>query len=257
MRDFGILGFGAFGRFAAAKLRHLGEVVAWDQRDLSGQAAAAGIAWAEPEEVAARAIVIPAVPVQHLAGLLRRIRSHLSPDTLTVDVASVKVESIRILRQELPGDAAFLATHPLFGPQSGAGGLGGLKIAVCPCSEGGSRIEAGAYDAVRRFLGDELGLRVIEVAAEEHDRQMAAVQALTHFLARAVQELGLTEMPLSTVAYDRLTEILRNVAGDSADLFLTIQRANPFAAALRRELIRKLEQIEQRIGRDQAVQAPA
>lgn len=241
---------GNFGRFLAGQLQGRCDVAAWDQADLSDNAARLGVAWEPLDQLMGRPIIIPAVPARNLEQVLSQIPAR--PDTLVVDVCSVKTMPVELMHRLLPAGIEFIATHPLFGPQSGAGGIAGLTIAVCPPTDQdgdalGTRTSRDRYERFCRFLSGDLGLDVIEVAPEEHDRQMAAVQGLTHFLARAVQEMGLPDSPLATLAYDRLREILGNVAEDSADLFMTIQRDNPFAKAMRTTLIDKLKEIENRI----------
>jgi prephenate dehydrogenase len=273
----GVVGFGNFGRFLAGQLQGRCDVAAWDLADLADNAAQLGVAWEPLDQLLGRPIIIPAVPARSLEQVLARVPAR--PDTLIVDVCSVKTMPIELMHRFLPAGVEFIATHPLFGPQSGADGIAGLKIAVCPPAgsavgseqkrdrgkienreaspppappggRGGlsSRITPEHYERFCQFLSDDLGLNVIETTPEEHDRQMAAVQGLTHFLARAVQEMDLPDSPLATLAYDRLREILGNVAEDSADLFMTIQRDNPFAEAMRDRLMYSLEHICKRIG---------
>jgi prephenate dehydrogenase len=76
---------------------------------------------------------------------------------------------------------------------------------------------------------------------------MAHVQALTHFVARALDELHVADSELATVSYEELMRAARLVSEDSWELFRTIQRGNPFADEKRRAFIEKLIEIEKRM----------
>ena len=55
----------------------------------------------------------------------------LKPGTLVLDVGSVKVEPVAIMKELLPETVGIVGTHPLFGPQSAQNGIHGLQIAIC------------------------------------------------------------------------------------------------------------------------------
>ncbi|MEL7474349.1 MAG: hypothetical protein AAGK04_13605 [Planctomycetota bacterium] len=88
----------------------------------------------------------------------------------------------------------------------------------------------------RRFLERRLGLHAIEVGADEHDRQMAMVQVVTHLIGRTASAMELPDLPLATLAYTRLLQLKRNTESDSQELFDTIQHWNPHAESARRAL---------------------
>lgn len=161
---------------------------------------------------------------------------------LVIDVASVKVRPIQLMRDLLPPETEIIGTHPLFGPQSGKDGIAGLPIAFCPVRASAERIEC-----VRKFLAETLALQVFEISPEEHDRQMAYVQGLTHLISRAVGEMELPRTELATAAYRRFLDMRSNLANDSWDLFVTIERENPFAPEVRKMLRAKLEELERRL----------
>ncbi|MCC8190332.1 MAG: prephenate dehydrogenase/arogenate dehydrogenase family protein, partial [Planctomycetes bacterium] len=80
--------------------------------------------------------------------------------------------------------------------------------------------------------------------------EMAKVQAMTHFMSRALRELGLEPSPMATRAYEKLQEFASIVLSDSWDLFLTIEKGNPHADVIRRRLIDELDKLEQRLESD-------
>lgn len=244
MTNLGLIGFGNFGRFLAAHLRPHFDVLVADARAIDpDEASRAGVCAVKANVAAAQPLVVLAVPVQHLEALLAQIAPHVAPDALVLDVSSVKMRPVELMSRALPGGTRIVGTHPLFGPQSGAGGITGLPVALCP-----ARADETSIACVRHFLSRTLGLRVIETSPEEHDSQMAHVQGLTHLISRALAELNVPDSPLATVAYQRLIAMRSNLQHDSADLFMTIERENPFAAGVRRAFLDKLIELERRIG---------
>jgi prephenate dehydrogenase len=132
-----------------------------------------------------------------------------------------------------------VATHPLFGPQSGKNGITGLTIVVWPV-----RIDPDAYIKLKSFLHDELHLRVIERSPQEHDREMAYVQALTFFIGRALGKLEIPDLQLKTATYQHLLDVKHIVNNDTDDLFYTIQHENPLADDVREAFLQSLHNIE-------------
>jgi prephenate dehydrogenase len=238
-RTIGLIGFGAFGRFMAPHLAPHVDLRVSDVQDISVRARALGVTPASIDEAARCDIVVLAVPVQSLALVLAQIATTIKPEALVIDVCSVKLEPLAMMADHLPPTTSILGLHPLFGPQSGKDGIAGLPIAICP-----KRITPELLAQVRAFLADTLGLRIIETTPEAHDQEMAYVQGLTHFLSRALAALPLPETAMSTRAYERFLAMKADLHADSLDLFLTIERHNPYAADARASLVRALSDVE-------------
>lgn len=217
-------------------------VTVYDVMDLSEIAAEKGVSWGTLKEAASKDIVIIAVPVQFLESALIDIRGFLKPDTLVVDVSSVKVKPIDLMLEHLPPNVEVLGTHPLFGPQSGKNGIKGLNIVVCP-------VRTKKSKAIIRFLGQVLQLNVLERTPVTHDKQMAYVQALTHFIGRSINEMDIPDVEQKTPAYQYLLDIKRNLGSDSMDLFLTIELENPYAKEVREHFMEELKNLNDKLER--------
>ncbi|HEX8875422.1 MAG TPA: prephenate dehydrogenase/arogenate dehydrogenase family protein [Phycisphaerales bacterium] len=245
VRQVSILGFGAFGRFLAKHLTPHAAVSVFDR--VVEPERLDGARRVSLDEAAAADVVVLAVPVQHMEAVLTDLAIHLarrgSDLPLVMDVASVKLRPIELMTRILPAGTPIIATHPLFGPESGKHGIENLPLAFCPV-----RADVELAAGVRLFLAETLRLRVIDIAPDEHDRQMAYVQGLTHLISRAVGEMRLPETPLATAAYERFLAMRSNLRADSWELFVTIERENPYAKAVRDELRRTLDEIERRLG---------
>ena len=240
MTEIGIIGFGQFGQFMARHLAPFFETAVCDTADLKPEAEKIGVGWSDFETVAGRKIVIFAVPLKSFETVLRRAVPFLRENALCFDVCSVKIEPLRLMCEILPETVEIVGTHPLFGPQSGREGIAGLRVALCP-------LRTKNAGKIKTFLAEDLKLKVLEKSPEEHDREMAHVQALTHFVARALDELHVVDSDLATVSYEELMRAARLVSEDSWELFRTIQQGNPFAETKRRAFIEKLVELETRI----------
>lgn len=222
MTSFGIIGFGRFGQLAAQHLRaHFTVVVADPDEAAATAAAALGVRYGSLEDAAACDVVMLAVPVQSMQAVIGAIAPHVRPGALVLDVASVKLLPARWMAEALPDSVDIVATHPLFGPQSARNGLAGQPLVVCP-------VRGEAHHKVAEF-GRSLGLAVSITTPEEHDREMAYVQALTHLIGRTLVNIRIPDEELKTNSYQHLLELCGLIGDDSKQLFFAIQNLNPFA----------------------------
>ncbi|QDL91977.1 prephenate dehydrogenase [Paroceanicella profunda] len=233
----GLLGYGAFGRLAARALRARFDIRVHDPDPAAGAAAAqAGLRAVSLAEAAACPVVVLAMPVPAFGPALRALAPLLRPGTLVLDVASVKEEPARLMQALLPGHVELLATHPMFGPRSagdgGSAALAGLKVVLCPLR---GRRWRGAAALLRG-----MGLRVIVTTPQEHDRQAALSQGLTHLLARALAGLDRTPA-ITTRSFELLMQAIDMVRDDPPEIYETVTRTNRHVAGLRSTLIAALQ----------------
>src|SRR6266850_2202606 len=233
--NLGLIGFGRFGQFASKHLRARLNLVVWDLKDLRKKAAALGVRWGSIDEAASQPIVLLAIPVSQLPDCLDSVVPHLSPGALLMDCCSVKVKPVEWMLHAVPEDTEVIGLHPLFGPQSGRGGVAGMTVVLCPA-------RTRKADLLKGFL-EEVGLVVHVTTPAEHDRAMAATQALTQFIGRALVDSGIKEGPLQTPAYDRLMKMVEFVRHDSPEYFHDMHQLNPFAADERRRLLEAMLRI--------------
>jgi prephenate dehydrogenase len=182
---------------------------------------AAGFAPQSFEVASAADIILVAVPVQAMEKVLIQLGQRVRPGATIIDVASVKMLPSQWLSTHIPETTHIVATHPLFGPQSVARGLEGRQLVICPI-RGDRHLKVAA-------LGEELGLRVRITTAEEHDREMAYVQALTHLIGRSLAQMQIPDEMLKTQTYQHLLDLTGLIGNDSFELFTAIQTMNPYA----------------------------
>jgi len=223
-KRLGLIGYGAFGRLIHPYLARDFEVKIFDpnfdatiSRPLKGGTL---------DEAASSDIVIIAAPVQEIEGIAREIAPTLKKGTLVLDVGSVKMLPAQILQCELPPIVDIICTHPLFGPQSAARGLDGLKVVLCP-------IRGKRLGAIRDWL-ETLSLQVIVTTPETHDREMAIAQGITHLIAKVLSEMGPLPKELTTPSFDLLVRAAEMVRYDAAAVFQAIEHDNPYAKSVRK-----------------------
>jgi prephenate dehydrogenase len=237
-QSLGIIGVGAFGAFMLPHIARHFHTVIYDVADVAALAEKHGVKAVDLQSAGVCDIVVVAVPVQKLEAVLQQIASYVKQGALVIDVASVKIKPTEMMLRILPEHVSIVGTHPLFGPQSGKHGIEGLNIAVC-------NVRGDRAACVSAFLRDKLILNVVETSAEDHDRQLAYVQGLTHLLAKVVVALDLPDFKLTTKTYDLLEEMVAMVRYDSDELFKAIERENPFTVEAKKSFFaaaRKLEE---------------
>ncbi len=242
----GLVGFGGFGRLIAQELWHGCPIricdPAYTRATLPDgrRVPMEGLA-----EVAQCDIVVLAVPVARMAHVCRVLAPHLRPGTLVLDVGSVKVAPMRDMRAFLPPHVEILGTHPLFGPQSAKDGVSGRKIALCP--------ERGTgWRRVAAFLKAR-GLEVIVTTAQEHDRELAMVQGLTHLIGKVLTDLGPLPERMTTASFDLLREAVGMVQDDPPTVLHAIEVANPYASEVREAFFARADELRARFAPNPAV----
>jgi prephenate dehydrogenase len=231
----GIIGFGAFGRLIAKHLSPYVALKAYDPKPPSQRVQ--GVTMTSLSDAASCSIVVLAAPVPVFAEAIAEVAPHLGPETLVIDVCSVKTLPVKIMRESLPPHVEVLATHPLFGPQSARDGIKNLKIAVC-------RIRGKRGLRAAAFMRKVLGLDVIVTTPEAHDREAAVVQGLTHLIAKALVMMEPLPTRMTTRSFELLMQGVAMVRDDAPEVFQAIERLNPYAADVRRRFFAIASQLE-------------
>ncbi|MBI2628959.1 prephenate dehydrogenase [Candidatus Pacearchaeota archaeon] len=236
--EIGIIGFGSFGRLMAKHLKSKAKVFVFDNVNKEKEANEMGVSFIPIEKVASKQIVILAVPMENIEEVLVKIKDSLQKNALVFDVCSLKIFSCELMKKILPESVEIIGTHPLFGPQSAPNSIEGMKIALCNV-----RVDNETFDLVKEFC-KSLGLNVFVTTPEEHDRQMALSQALTHFIGQAMKNADIKRIELSTKTFDKLMDVAEIIGNDTPALFNNMQTMNPFAGEVRQRLMNELNKID-------------
>ena len=195
--------------------------------------------WATPgnmQETSACDYVMLGYPAKYISELVQDISQYVKKDTVVFDICSVKTPAVQAMIEYLPSDCHIVATHPIFWPQSGKNGIEWLK-----CTLSQVRVPDEKYDFLKHIFWEKMWLKIFELTPEEHDKQMAYVQGITHFIGRSLKKMNIPNAELATCSYSDLYTSSETVGYDSDELFLSIQTDNPYVWEVRKTLMQELE----------------
>jgi len=248
----GIVGFGNFGQFLAKRFKSHGhELIATSRGDYSAVAGELGVKFFSDLddfcEYHPDVVIMSTSIISTEAALGKLPLQRLKRSTLFVDVLSVKEFPKRLFLNQLPVHFDILCTHPMFGPDSGRGTWEGLPLMYerVRVSEGKPRRKAVADGLLEVFRRE--GCRMVEMSCEEHDRQAASTQFITHTVGRMLGEMGLSNTAIDTKGYESLLSLVNNTANDSFDLYYGLFMYNQSATQELQRLETAFDRIRQKL----------
>ncbi|MDC7235534.1 MAG: prephenate dehydrogenase/arogenate dehydrogenase family protein [Spirochaetales bacterium] len=233
--QIGVYGLGRFGAFWASLLSQSFDVRAYSRNP--DRLTPAGVERVDLKGLSEAHVIFLCNAISSMEQVLPELAPLLKEGTLVADTCSVKVYPVEQMKKYLPESVGILGTHPMFGPDSGKNGVEGLPVVMCK-----ERISDEQYilwkDHFRR-----MGLAVQEMTAHEHDREAAYTQGITHFIGRTLDELNLHPSSIATAGYEALLNIVRQTCNDPWQLFLDLQKYNPYTTSMRKDLHKGLEKM--------------
>lgn len=169
-------------------------------------------------------LVMIAVPIHATVQVIDKIAPLLRPSQIICDLTSLKVEPVRAM---LRSPAQVVGLHPMFGPTVPS--FHGQTIIVTParCTE-----EALA-PLLTLFRGE--GARITITSPDTHDRMMAIVQGLMHFvtlsMAETMRRSGVSPedtFPYMSPVYRIEMGLIGRLLAQDARLYGDIMQMNPF-----------------------------
>jgi len=231
----GVYGLGRFGYFWADLLSERFKVKAYGRNP--ERLCPPRVLRVPEEEVLDCDALFLCCAISSLREVLSRIAPGLKKGILVADTCSVKIYPAGLMREILPESVYLLSTHPMFGPDSARRGLSGLPLVYHPLRMPEDK------DAFWKAYFRGLGLKVVELSPEEHDRMAADTQGVTHFIGRVLEDMGLKPSEIGTVGYGDLLAIIEQTCNDPWQLFLDLQQYNPYTGQMRTRLKSSLEKI--------------
>ena len=157
--------------------------------------------------------LIFATPVNLIVSGVRAAAAACQPGTLITDVGSTKSHLCRELATGLPAGITFVGSHPLAGSEKQ-----GWEHARADLFEGRvcvvTPIESSSRDTVERLTAfwQAIGMSVLEMSPESHDRALAQSSHVPHVVASALaQTLADENRSLAATGFADTTRI---AAGD-------------------------------------------
>ena len=175
------------------------------------------------EEVLECFLVFIAVPIRSFEDIIKEVSGYSLYNTTIIDVCSVKVYPVDIMKNHLPEHVGIIATHPHFGPDSYSP-FRELKTTVFPVRDTYNR-----FNEVKEIFESE-SIRTIHMEPNEHDRIAASSQGITHFIGRVLNESGVRSTDINTLGFNELLVVIEQTCNDSWELFKDL----PFSQSTKR-----------------------
>ena len=240
-----VYGLGRFGSFWAECLYKAGcDVIAYSR---SEHELPEGVRKASEEEVLNAPVLFFCVAISSFENVLKRVGKLIGKDTVVMDTCSVKILPSKWMKDNISSEHTIIATHPMFGPDSGRNGVRGLPVVMCPVSDKNDE----RYRSVKALF-EGMELDVLEMSAEKHDEEAAYSQGVTHFVGRTLSQMGMKPTPIATQGYRNLMTIVEQTCNDPMQLFYDLQRYNPYAKEMRLSLQVAIEKVLNALRREES-----
>ncbi len=190
------------------------------------------------DAVADADVVVVTVPIKRTLDVIREVAPHLKPDSLLMDLTSVKKMPCDAMLEHAKKNVEVLGAHPMFGPR--AAGVEGQVVILTPVRS--KRWVGFVEDLLRRHR-----VKVFNSTPEEHDRIMAVVQGLTHLsyiaFGKTLQEMNFDikkSRNFSSPIYELMLDMAGRIIGQDPRLYAEIQMTNPYTKEVHRVFIKTL-----------------
>lgn len=170
-------------------------------------------------------VVIISVPIDTFEAVVKELQPHIHSGQIILDITSIKVSPVDIMHRYLKS-ASVLGTHPVFGP--GTRDLVNKNFVLTPTNEK----EQALAEKVRQYL-EKLGAKVSLMPPQEHDKMMAVVLGLSHFIAIVSADtlLGLGKLKtmgdIGGSTYKLLRTLAESVVSEDAEFYASLQMNLP------------------------------
>jgi prephenate dehydrogenase len=229
----GIIGQGSFGNFMKTLIPRTASILVYDPKLKKDKRS-------ELKSVIGCDILILAIPLSAYDKVLKEVAKYIPKDTLIIDVCSVKEQPERKIAKQLANHNNILLTHPLFGPQSAAKSTKGFSLIVTKC-------EGDRAKKVVAYCKNELGLKICLMTSKKHDQLMSQVHALTFFIAKSLNKMGLPDSVFHTPSYLMIDNLIKIDKDHSPELFKTIELGNAYAKNIRSKFLSSAMEVNKSI----------
>ncbi len=213
-----VIGTGLLGTSIGLGLRGRGVPVYLSDPSPTNQAVAVDIGAGQPlaglAGGAPQLVVVAAPPDVTADAVAKALADY--PDSVVVDIASVKAEILSALRSRGVDLSRYVGTHPMAGreksgPVAARGELfTSMPWVVCPSEE-----TSGAALQTARSLATDLGAVVSQFTADEHDEAVALVSHLPQVMSSLMaSRLQGTPLHALSLAGNGLRDVTRIAASD-------------------------------------------
>ncbi len=236
VNSVGIIGYGNFGTFLhEMTTRFFPE---HKVKVFSRRHAPDGKTFFSLEEASVCDVVILCGAIREYEAQLKSVLAHALPETIIVDVATVKKYTSELLRTHCEG-RRFISTHPMFGPESykkHGGDINGFRIVVTDYV-----LANDQYQRLKNRFAD-FGFDIIEMSAGEHDERLAETLFLTHYVGQSILKAGFGRTTIDTLSFQFLMDAVESVKDDK-ELFQDVYHFNPYCKEIAARLHEAQEEV--------------
>jgi prephenate dehydrogenase len=170
-------------------------------------------------------VVLLSVSIDSFEEVVKQICPYTRPGQLIMDITSTKVFPVATMQKHIK-TGLVLGTHPVFGP--GAKSVVNQNFVLTPTNYA----ETTLTQRIRRYL-EARGARVAVMTPADHDKMMAVVLGLSHFIAIVSAEtlVGLDRLKqqetVGGITYKVLLTLVESVISEDAELYASLQMSLP------------------------------
>jgi len=190
------------------------------------------------QEVAKKAdIVIVSVPISLTGQVIQKIRGVVKKNALLTDLTSIKLEPIK---EMVKAKSGVLGMHPLFGPLQPD--LKKQTIVFC-------RIKNNPWIFFLKKIFQKEGAKIIEISPQEHDKQVAFLQALLHFtsinFAHFLSLKKFKSIPyFLTPTFKIQSLVLARILTQNPKLYADIEMFNPYFQKISKDYLEEIKKLQ-------------
>jgi len=238
-----IYGYGRFGKVWADILAENFQVKVFSRSGIRADEVSSGIEITDEEGIFDCDALFFCVAISSLEEVLKKSACYFKKGTLFFDTCSVKVFPVEWMKENLPEGSRIIATHPMFGPDSYLNSAEKLPIVICNINADMETLNSWvSYFTSKSF-------RVEVMTPEKHDEMTASSQGITHYVGRLLDDLDLHSTCIDTLGYKMILEVMEQTCHDSWQLFLDLQRYNPYAKEMRTRLSESIDRVNSALER--------
>tara|TARA_Y100000589_G_scaffold120727_1_gene115166 strand:+ start:1524 stop:2585 length:1062 start_codon:yes stop_codon:yes gene_type:complete len=240
-QSIGVLGYGHFGRMLVNLFNRV--LPSSELRVYDIKAQCLPVESASLKEVVNSQWLILAVPIPSLQKVLQQISKITPQETIVIDVCSVKVYPVRWMVETLGKEYQIIASHPMFGPESTLQGndYEDLNLMLHNVSA-----KKDNYENFREFW-KLMGVNIVEITPEEHDRYAAYTINYNHYIGRLGQLVGIRPTPIDTRGFRIMYKSLEYVTHDTWELFYSMQHYNPYSEEMRERVSECMSELQSKL----------
>ncbi len=168
-------------------------------------------------------LIILATPILKIIDIFKRIKENLKEGCIVIDVGSTKNFVSRKIEKEIPECVSYVGCHPMAGSEKK-----GIDFARSDLFKGNYCILTRTRDTQREALlkirkfWEGLGMKVVIISPEKHDRIISSLSHLPHAVSVAlINSLNNLELKLSSGGLRDTTRIAASDPELWRDIFLT------------------------------------